>query len=287
MFSVCEMPPSPWHAVHSSAFSLPAATSAAWAERLASVEIPNARPYSARNTNRRRMIGIPVSSRTVIPGCAAWRRPGMTVIRKQKLRPLVPEQPQPLISQLLLLVADAIDRTGPVVSDEDRTVLVQNDIGWTAEITLITFEPAGCEHILLGILAIGTDGDTHDPRALIFMPVPRAVFGNQDAVLVLGGKLAAGVELHAERSHVGAELQHRRGELRTFVTHRELWIRQVALMAVRIAEVLAELRDHVELVARYIVAHPVTGVFGEPVLAAARIDIAADAVANAEGTEVV
>src|SRR6267378_2582415 len=200
----------------------------------------------------------------------------------KKPRPLVPEQPQPPMIEVLLLVADAIDRTGPVVSDQDRTVLVLDDVGRAAEITLVAFEPAGREHVLLGILAVGPDGDPHDPGALIFMPVPRAVFGDQDAVLVLGGKLAAGVELHAERSHVGAELQHRRGELRTFVTHRELWIRQVALMAVRIAEVLAELRDHVELVARYIVAHPVTGVFGEPVLAAARIDIAADAVANAE-----
>src|SRR4051812_3426239 len=32
MFSVREMPPSPWQPTHSSAFSLPAAISAAWAE---------------------------------------------------------------------------------------------------------------------------------------------------------------------------------------------------------------------------------------------------------------
>ena len=45
---------------------------------------------------------------------------------------------------------------------------------------------------------------------------------------------------------------------------------------------LADLRNHVELVARHVVAHPVARVLGEPVFAGARIDVAADAVANAE-----
>src|SRR5882762_9534411 len=150
--------------------------------------------------------------------------------------------------EALLLVAAAIDRTGPVVGDEDGAILVQNDIGRTAEIALVAFDPAGCEYVLLRFLAIGPDGDTHDPPTLIFMPVPRAVFGDQDAVLVLGGKLAAGIELHAERSRMRAEIEHRRRELRTFVTHRELWIRQIALVAIRIAEVLAQFGHHVELV---------------------------------------
>src|SRR5450755_3394578 len=99
----------------------------------------------------------------------------------------------------LLLVADAIDRTGPVVGDEDGAILVLDDIGRAAEIALVAFDPAGREHVLLGVLAVRTDGDADDPTALVFMPVPRAVLGDQDAVLVLGRKLASGVELHAER----------------------------------------------------------------------------------------
>src|SRR5450755_2215156 len=96
--------------------------------------------------------------------------PGITtkldrhVFQIKELR-LVPfsEQPQPLISQLLLLaVADAVDRTGPVVGDEDRTILVLDDIGRAAEITLVAFDPAGCKHVLLGILAVRTDGHAHD-----------------------------------------------------------------------------------------------------------------------------
>src|SRR5450631_268579 len=112
--------------------------------------------------------------------------PGMTtkldrhVFQIKELR-LVPfsEQPQPLISQLLLLaVADAIDRTGPVVGDEDGAILVLDDIGRAAEIALVAFDPAGREHVLLGVLAVRTDGDADDPTALVFMPVPRAVLGD-------------------------------------------------------------------------------------------------------------
>src|SRR6266850_6203762 len=220
MFSICEIPPSPWQPIHSPAFSLPAATSAAWAGRHASVENPKARPHNARNTNRLGMIGFPFALKR--EAAAARSRAAAA-----------------LVIEVLLLVADAIDRTGPVVSDEDRTVLVQDDIGRAAEIALVAFEPAGREHLLLGIPAVGPDGDTHDTGTLIFMPIPRAVFGDQDAVLVLGGKLAAGVELHAERSHMRTEIEHGRREFRTFVTHRELRIRQVALVAIRVAEVLA------------------------------------------------
>src|ERR1700683_273377 len=82
--------------------------------------------------------------------------------------------------QALLLVADAIDRAGPVVGNEDRTILVQDDIVGSAEIALVAFDPAGSEHFLLGVLAIRADDHAHDPAALVLMPVPRAVFGDED-----------------------------------------------------------------------------------------------------------
>ena len=62
----------------------------------------------------------------------------------------------------------------------------------------------------------------------------------------------------------GAELDHRRRELRALVSHAELRIRHVALVAVRIAEMLADLGDVIELVARHVVAEPVARVLGEP-----------------------
>src|ERR1700730_18163373 len=108
------------------------------------------------------------------------------------------EQPRPLIvSRLLLAVADAIDRAGPIVGNEDRTILGEEDIGGTAEIALISLDPARRENLLLGFLAVGTCGDAHDAPALVLMPVPGAVLGDQDRVLVVGGELLSGIELHS------------------------------------------------------------------------------------------
>src|SRR5688572_21271196 len=101
--------------------------------------------------------------------------------KQQRPRPLVPEQPQPLpIRALLLAVADAIDRTCPVVGHEDRTVLVQDDIVRTAEIALVAFEPAGGKDLRLGVLAVGIDDHALDPGALVLMPIPGAVLSDQD-----------------------------------------------------------------------------------------------------------
>src|SRR5258705_1245171 len=150
----------------------------------------------------------------------------------------------------LLLVLDAVDRAGLVVGDEHRAILGENDVGRTAEIILVALKPARCEDFLLGILAVGIDDHALDPRTLIFVPVPGPVFGDEDVVLVLGGELVAGIELHAERSDVGAEIEHRRGEFRTLVDHRKTRIGSVALGAIRGALGLAELPNSSSVVCR-------------------------------------
>src|SRR5690242_13831666 len=187
-----------------------------------------------------------------------------------------------VIQRTLLAVADAVDGAGPVVGDEDRTILVLDDVVRTAEIALVALDPAGREHFLLGILAVRIGRDADDAATLVLVTVPGAVLGDQHRVLVLGREHASGIELHAERSHMGAELVGRRRKLRALVTHCEFRIRQIALVAIGIAEMLAHLVDHVELVGGQVVADPVAGVFREPVLAGARIDVAADRVANAK-----
>src|SRR6266403_2878391 len=113
----------------------------------------------------------------------------------------------------LLAVADAVDRTGPVVGNQQRAVLGEHDVGRSAEIALIAFDPAGRKDLLLGVLAVWTDDHALDAGALVFMPVPGAMLGNEDVVLVLGGELVAGIELHAERRHMGAQIGDRRREL--------------------------------------------------------------------------
>src|SRR3954463_8825462 len=116
-------------------------------------------------------------------------------------------QPLPLVRLLLLAVADAVDRAGPIIGHQQRTIAGLHDVGGTAEIALIAFEPAGGKDLLLGVLAVGIDDHALDAGALVFMPIPRAVFGNEDVVLVLGGELIAGIELHAERRHMRAEIE--------------------------------------------------------------------------------
>ena len=85
-----------------------------------------------------------------------------------------------------------------------------------------------------------------------------------------------------ERSHVRAELERRRRKLGALVSHGEFRVRNIALVAIRITEMLADLGDMVELVARHVIAKPIARILAEPVVAGARIDVAADAVAHAE-----
>src|SRR6201996_4284654 len=186
MFSVCEIPFSPWQTTHISAFSLPAATASAACAPV-SAERPSARPETAQKTNRLRIVVSIHAEQQEARGCRS-------------------KQPRPSNFQCLFTVAVAIDRTCPIVGDEDRTVLGQDDIVRPAQIALIAFDPARGKNILLGVLSVGVDRHAHDAAALIFVPVPGTVFCDQDAVLVLGGKLVAGIELHAERSDMGAEL---------------------------------------------------------------------------------
>src|SRR3954447_21431823 len=108
--------------------------------------------------------------------------------------------------QALFLVADPVDRAGPVVGHEYRAVLGQHDIGRPTKISLITFEPTGSEHFFLGVFAVRSNRHAHNPGALVLMAIPGAMLGDEDAVLVLGGELVAGIELHSERSHMGAEI---------------------------------------------------------------------------------
>src|SRR3954447_20394193 len=97
--------------------------------------------------------------------------------------------------QSLLLVADAIDGTGPIVGDQDRTILGEDDVVRTAEIARVALEPAGGKDFRLGVLAVGIDDHALDAGALVFGAVPGAVLGDQDVVLVLGRELIAGIEL--------------------------------------------------------------------------------------------
>src|SRR5580704_14340969 len=108
-------------------------------------------------------------------------------------------------TERLLLVADPVDGARLVVGDQQGAVRRLKDIVGTAE-DLLVVEPGAGKDGLLGVLAVGVDRDKDDPVAELLVPVPRTMLGDEHAVLVLGRELIAGIELHAERRDVRAEL---------------------------------------------------------------------------------
>src|SRR5204863_9135860 len=91
-------------------------------------------PGWSEGPDRRCAIAHRGISRFRVRRCATPRNDGPT----QRLRPPL-QQPQPAaFVPYLLTVADAIDRTGPVIGNEYRTVLGKHDVGGTAEITRST-----------------------------------------------------------------------------------------------------------------------------------------------------
>src|SRR5262245_10933827 len=100
-------------------------------------------------------------------------RLGITILIKRRRPRLLLQATAASYGSLgLLAVADAIDRTGPVVSDQERAVLGDHDVGRPAEITLFTLDPAFRKDLLLGILAVGIGNHPLDPGTLVLTPVP-------------------------------------------------------------------------------------------------------------------
>ena len=81
--------------------------------------------------------------------------------------------------------------------------------------------------------------------------------------LYFAGNDVAGVELHAERGRVRPHQGDRRRELAALAAPAEFLIGNIALIAIRRAEVLADLGHAIELVVGEILRHPVAAVVGE------------------------
>ena len=187
-------------------------------------------------------------------------------------------------SGLTSAVADAIDRAGPVVGDEDRAVLVEHDVGGAAEIALIAFEPAAKRTLPAWRSCRRGSTITRMIRAPWYLcRFQEPCSAIRMLFLYSARELIAGVELHAERRHMRAEIEHGRRELRALVPHREL-VDPANCPGGNTDSQNARRSSMIMLSLSLgsVVAHPVAGVFGEPVFAGARIDVAADAVADAE-----
>ena len=83
------------------------------------------------------------------------------------------------------------------------------------------------------------------------------------AFLYSAGNMRAGVEAHAERGRMRAQQRDRLLELVARAPPAHLAIGEVALVAIREAEMLADLGDAVELVFGQVFRQPVAAVLGE------------------------
>ena len=71
---------------------------------------------------------------------------------------------------------------------------------------------------------------------------------DEDAAAVFRRKHGAGIEPHAKRRRMGSELGNRGNELTARMAPAELVVRHVALVAIRISEMLPHFGDAIELV---------------------------------------
>src|SRR6185295_10348392 len=99
-------------------------------------------------------------------------------------------------------------------------------------------------------------------------------------ISILGGELGSRVEAHGERSNMRTQFLDRRNRRGTAAELAELRVRHIAAMAIRIAIVVADLVQAIELAVGHVVAHLVPAVVGEPELAGARLPGEADGVAH-------
>lgn len=85
------------------------------------------------------------------------------------------------------------------------------------------------------------------------------------------------MELHAERRGVRPEQRHRLHVVVAALAPTELGVGEIALMAIRIAEViLARFADPVQFVVGHVLAEPVALVVGKPPLAGLRMEVEAN-----------
>ena len=185
-------------------------------------------------------------------------------------------------SDLGAAVGHAVDRAGMVVRYQQRTILQNLDVHRPAAV-FVVLEETGEKRLLRLHAAVFVQLHDDDVAADLLGPVPRTVTRNENRILVLARKHFARVEPHAERGRVRAEQRNRLLEFVARASPTHLAIREVALMAVREAEMLADLGDPVELVFGQVFRQPVASIVGEIKFLRYRVPVKAHRVAHPAG----
>src|SRR6266508_2962451 len=186
------------------------------------------------------------------------------------------------LSSLRSGVGDAVGRTVLLVGNQHRAVRQLQDIGGPAvELVLAVVEETGHERLDLGGRALRPG--KHHVIAVLLLPVPRPAAGNEADVRVGLGEHAAGVELDAEPGDMRSRQGGRQYHAGARVWPLDVRIGNAVGVAIGEAEIGAFLilGNPVELVLRAIIAGPVAAVVGEPQLLRHRMPVEADGVADA------
>src|SRR5438128_2128485 len=141
----------------------------------------------------------------------------------------------------------AVDRARVIVGDQERAILHDVHVDRPPNV-LVILEKASEKRLERLHGAVLVQLRDHYVAADLLRPVPGAVPRDEDGMVVCGWEHAAGVEAHAERRAVRAEQGDRLDELVTRPAPAELAVREIALVTVREAEMLADLGDAIELV---------------------------------------
>ena len=165
-----------------------------------------------------------------------------------------------------------------VVAHQHRAVLEHQEVHRPAQVGVVLDE-AGHEGLdLRAALAVGPG---HRDVGVLGGAVPGAVARDEHRAAVLGREHLSLIEGHAQRRGVWAQQRGGLGVVGAALAPAEFRIEDVALVAVRIAEVLVGLGHHVELVVGQVLGEPVAPVVGEPEVAGLRIEVEAHRVAHA------
>src|SRR5216684_1435758 len=181
--------------------------------------------------------------------------------------------------------ANTIDGTVEIIGDEQRPVFHGKNVYRTSNVVVILNE-AGNERFHRPECTIVIQFDGHDVATDLHTAIPRSVPREEDHVAIFISKSAAGVELQAERGRMGPEQCDRLGELAARVPPTEFRVREVALVAIGIAEVvLAGLGDAIELVLRQVLRQPIARVLGEVELLQRRMPVHSHDLADTVGVD--
>src|SRR5262245_41282313 len=160
-------------------------------------------------------------------------------------------------------VAHPVDCAVVVVRDQQRAVLHHQDIDRPSDI-IVVLEEAGNERLHRPEGAVRLELHQYKITSDLGAAVPGAMARDDDVVAIGGREHGAGVEAHPQSPRVWAQQRERLGELIARVPPSELLVRDVALVAVGVAEiVLAGLSHSVEFVLGDVFRQPVATVFGE------------------------